>query len=69
MHVRNRTSRYHLAMEVFEKMAQRNILDKDKKEMLVQKYQKKLDEHGEYIRNNGVDPDEIENWQWLKKSW
>lgn len=69
MHVRNQTSRYHLAMEVFETMAQKNVLAKNKKEMLAQKYQKKLDEHGEYIKNNGVDPDEIENWQWLKKSW
>jgi len=55
MQVRNETSRWHLAMEIFEKMGY---------PQLKEKYQKKLKEHNDFIKKNGVDLPEIENWQW-----
>lgn len=67
MHVRNSTSRYHLAMEVFEKMAERGVLDKNKAADLNRKYGEKLHAHGEFIRKFGVDPEDIENWVWKAK--
>ncbi len=64
MQVRNETSRYHLAIDAFAKMAERGFLETGKAENLIKKYQQKLEEHREYIKINGVDPEEIENWQW-----
>lgn len=68
MQVRNETSRYNLAIEVFEKMSEANVIPADKKDKLVKKYQTKLHEHRIYIKEHGVDPDEIENWQWKRNT-
>lgn len=62
MMVRNRTSRYHLAMDILEKAA--GAVSDGKKEKLLDKYTKALQEHKAYIVANGADPKEIENWQW-----
>jgi xylulose-5-phosphate/fructose-6-phosphate phosphoketolase len=59
MQIRNGTSRYDLAIEIFDKMNHHDLADK---------YRQKIKEHGEYIRVHGVDPEEIENWQWQKNS-
>ncbi|MDO8743139.1 MAG: phosphoketolase family protein [Candidatus Azambacteria bacterium] len=64
MQVRNETSRYHLAMEAFALMKERDFLDNNKADDLIKKYKQKLDEHREYIIKHGVDPEEIEKWQW-----
>ncbi|MDP3004175.1 MAG: phosphoketolase family protein, partial [Candidatus Azambacteria bacterium] len=64
MQVRNETSRYHLAIEAFVKMAEGGFLESEKAGGLVKKYKQKLDEHREFIKINGVDPEEIEKWQW-----
>ena len=64
MHIRNETSRYHLAIEAFAKMAERGFLEIGKAENLIKQYKQKLDGHREYIKINGVDPEEIENWKW-----
>ncbi|MEK7650384.1 MAG: phosphoketolase family protein [Patescibacteria group bacterium] len=66
LHLRNGTSRYNLAIEVFEKMRTVGVLDSLKAERLISLYQAKITEHKEYIIKNGVDPDEVENWQWQK---
>ena len=66
MQIRNHTSRWHLAMEAFRLMAGRGVLGKDKAEALIKKYERKLSEHKEYIIKNGVDPDEIEKWDWSR---
>ena len=66
MQIRNHTSRWHLAMEAFRLMAGRGVLGKDKAEALIKKYERKLGEHKEYIIKNGVDPDEIEKWDWSR---
>ncbi|MGI8419252.1 MAG: phosphoketolase [Candidatus Levyibacteriota bacterium] len=62
MQVRNRTSRYHLAMDVLEKAG--GAVTDEKKEALLDKYTKALQAHKAYIVANGGDPKEIENWQW-----
>ncbi len=66
MQVRNKTSRYHLAKEVFEVSRKRNILDEGRARQLIAECNKKLDEHRFYIIQYGVDPPEIEEWQWVK---
>jgi len=67
MQVRNRTDRYHLASEVLEKMAEQEIVARDKAEKLQKEYDKVLANHHEYIITNGADPAEIEGWQWAGK--
>ena len=66
MQVRNGTSRYQLAKEVFAKMAERGVIEKKWADELIQKYDKKLADHSDYIKKYGVDPEEIENWQWSR---
>lgn len=65
MQVRNGTSRYQLAKEVFAKMAERGVIEKGMADNLIKKYEQRLADHCEYIKKHGVDPEEIENWQWL----
>ncbi len=65
--VRNRTDRYHLAIEVAETMAKEEVITHEKKEVLINKYKKALSDHHDYIVKNGCEPAEIENWQWLGK--
>ncbi len=67
MHVRNGTSRYHLVKEAAGELARLGKLAKDKADNIIKKYDQKLADHGVFIRKNGVDPEEIENWQWTRK--
>jgi xylulose-5-phosphate/fructose-6-phosphate phosphoketolase len=64
MQVRNRTDRYHLATEIAETMAKQQVISDSKKTALTAKYRKILQNHGNYIKKYGTDPEEIENWQW-----
>jgi len=64
MQIRNGTSRWHLAIEAFQLMRDRDFLDNQKAERLIKRYQEKFKEHREYIKVHGVDPEEIENWKW-----
>lgn len=66
MHVRNRTSRYHMVMAVFEKMAEIGKMSDDKARELVVKYQKKIFDNTDYIKEYGIDMPEIDSWQWGK---
>src|SRR3989344_2838011 len=66
MHVRNQTSRYHLAIEIFEKMGVNGVLKPAEAKQMQDKYRKKLTGHSAYILEYGVDPPEIENWTWQK---
>jgi xylulose-5-phosphate/fructose-6-phosphate phosphoketolase len=66
MQIRNKTSRWHLAMETFERMAKAGVITKEKADALVSKYEQKLKEHREYIIKHGIDPEEIENWVWSR---
>ena len=64
MQVRNETSRYHLVMEAYRTLGALGDVDKSQAKALEEKYQNRLTEHREFIKENGVDPQEIENWQW-----
>lgn len=64
MQVRNRTDRYHLALEVLANAQKQGVLDETKQQTLTAKYEKALTAHREYIEREGADPVEIENWQW-----
>ncbi len=66
MQVRNKTSRFHLAIEALEILSERGVVEKEKAKELIAQYKQKLKEHGKYIRKHGVDPDEIENWRWSR---
>ena len=64
MHVRNGTSRYHLVMEVIEILLSEGQIKKQKAMNIINTFKLKLIEHHEYIKKNGVDPPEIEDWKW-----
>ncbi|HZL08228.1 MAG TPA: phosphoketolase [Candidatus Dormibacteraeota bacterium] len=64
MQVRNRTDRYHLAMEIVQTVAKDAVIDESKEKQLVGQYEKALADHYDYITRVGADPAEIENWQW-----
>lgn len=66
MQVRNETSRFHLAIEALQILSERNAVNKEAADKAIENYKQKLDEHERYIRERGVDLDEIENWQWAK---
>ena len=66
MHVRNETSRYHLVMEAVKELTRLGKLSKDIADEIINKYLLKLSEHSKFIREHGVDPDEIEKWQWKR---
>ncbi len=64
MHIHNRTSRYHLVIQGGQKIASRNPKASAKAEELIVKYERKIADHGVFIRCEGVDPAEIAEWQW-----
>lgn len=64
MQVRNRTSRYHLMIQVAQKMPARNPRVAAKAEELIRIYERKLREHRLFIDANGIDPPAITDWQW-----
>jgi len=66
MHVRNKTSRYHIVMAIFEKLiGSDRISDEDARNIII-KYDNKIDENTEYIKKNGIDLPEIDSWQWTR---
>ena len=69
MHIRNGTSRYDLAIEVFETMVEKKVLDRERANKAINVYKNKISEHGAYIRQYGVDPAEIQQWQWKRKNF
>jgi len=66
MQIRNTTSRYHIAIDVFNRAAEQGIINEDKRRALVSKYEAKMDEHIVYIKENGADLPEITNWKWKR---
>ena len=64
MQLRNKTSRYNLAIEVFEIIDRLGINTNNGH--LINKYNQKIEDHKKYIIECGVDPDEIDNWVWAK---
>ncbi|WKZ33558.1 MAG: phosphoketolase family protein [Thermodesulfobacteriota bacterium] len=68
MHVRNRTSRYHLVLQAAEKIALVSPGRAGLAEKLIMKYTKKLLDHSSYIDRYGVDPPEILEWKWQARA-
>lgn len=64
LHIRNKTDRYNLFIEAIEKLAVNGVVDQEKANRLVLKYQGKIKDHKEYITQVGDDPEEILNWEW-----
>lgn len=64
MHVRNKTSRYHLVMAVFEKLGKSGRIPIDQAQRISATYQQKIDDNTDYIKVHGVDRPEIDQWVW-----
>jgi xylulose-5-phosphate/fructose-6-phosphate phosphoketolase len=64
MHVRNKTSRYHLVMAVFDKLGKNGRIPFEEAQHIIAKYQQKIDENTQYIKERGVDVPEIDAWVW-----
>lgn len=67
MHVRNRTSRYHLVMATFEKLAAIGRIQPEDAQLIINKYQQKIDVNTDYIKQYSVDMPEIDAWQWQNR--
>lgn len=68
MQVRNKTDRYHLAIEMIQTLLREGAIGKEKGDELVTAYKAALHAHQAYIKKNGADPADIENWQWDRES-
>jgi xylulose-5-phosphate/fructose-6-phosphate phosphoketolase len=64
MHARNNTSRYQLIIAMFERLADMGRISREEADRIIAKYQQKLLDNVEYIKKNGIDTPEIDNWQW-----
>lgn len=64
MQVRNKISRFHVVMDACRKLSASGKINKDKADEVIKKYQQKIEEHTAYIKQYGVDMDDIENWKW-----
>ncbi len=67
LHLRNRTSRYDLIIEAFEKLAESGVISAVVASELKEKYNKKTLEAIDYAKANGIDLPEIMNWTWSLK--
>lgn len=64
MQVLNKTSRYHLAIDLIEKGSLRNKKVREEKKKLIRYLEHKLGKHEKFIVKNGRDMPEIETWHW-----
>lgn len=64
MNVRNKTSRFHLIMQAIRLAAPKNKVVGAKANALVSHYEYVLQQHRDYIQENGKDPKEISEWIW-----
>lgn len=63
MRVRNHLDRYHLVLKALKYLP----LDEKQKQAIESEMHQKLEYHEKYIREFGVDIDEVENWNWNDK--
>ncbi len=64
MHVRNRTSRYHLVMAIFERLGKSGRVPFEEAQHIIATYQQKIDANTEYIKVHGIDLPELDAWVW-----
>ncbi|MBI3344925.1 MAG: hypothetical protein HY028_08745 [Gammaproteobacteria bacterium] len=63
MHIRNRTSRYHLVIQAARRMAACHPHFSMQAEALIVEYERKLADHRTFILREGLDPPEINDWR------
>lgn len=68
MQVRNHTSRYDLVMQAASILARNQVINSQEAQMIIEQCAHKLQVFKEYIKQYGVDPKEIEEWQWTRTS-
>jgi xylulose-5-phosphate/fructose-6-phosphate phosphoketolase len=66
MHVRNQTSRFHIVMEIAKRAAEVGRITPETAQRITDTYQAKIDENTEYIKVNGIDLPEIDEWIWTR---
>ncbi len=66
MYVRNHTSRYDLLIQAAKMLLEHKTIDQKTSAALIAKYEQKLVAHREFIKVNGVDPEEIDEWTWKR---
>lgn len=66
MHVRNRTSRFHILQWASEQLLERGLITKREARKVRLDVEKILKEHRAYIIEHGDDPDFIKHWTWQK---
>lgn len=64
MHVRNKTSRYHLVMAIFDKLGKNGRIPYEEAQHIIAKYEQKLNENVEYIKVHGIDTPALDEWVW-----
>ena len=64
MHARNKTSRYDLIIAIFERLIESGRIKESDGQAIIDKYRQKLADNIEYIKINGIDTPEIDNWVW-----
>ncbi|HEY7728979.1 MAG TPA: phosphoketolase family protein, partial [Candidatus Eisenbacteria bacterium] len=64
MQVRNRTSRFHVVVQAAQKMARRRPEAAAHAESLILEHERRIEEHGAYIRAHGADLPEIAGFRW-----
>ena len=64
MHIRNRTSRYHVVIQAAQKLAAKDPGVAAKAERLIRHYERLIVLHRRFIEREGVDPPEIAAWRW-----
>ena len=64
MHVRNRTSRYHVVIQAVHEISKRHPEDASRAEEIVRMCERLIREHRAYVEQYGNDPDSITGWVW-----
>ncbi|MEK7145806.1 MAG: phosphoketolase family protein, partial [Patescibacteria group bacterium] len=67
MAIRNKVSRYHIAMDLIEQASKNNKTVAKQKSKLLKALQAKVDAHHDYIVKYGDDPVDIKNVAWPRK--
>jgi xylulose-5-phosphate/fructose-6-phosphate phosphoketolase len=60
MLVRNRTSRYHLVIEALRRASGIS----SRAGPIIERYERELRDHRDFIEAEGVDPPEVRDWSW-----
>jgi xylulose-5-phosphate/fructose-6-phosphate phosphoketolase len=64
MMVLNKSSRFHLAIEVLQKASKSNPAVAAKAPTVIKRFEQLIADHEIYIRKFGKDNPEVDNWQW-----